>query len=568
MEKLSFSSAFCVKTLGLLSVKPTLSSYLPLRRLRGNLSSLYRKNTTPPVLVSLALFSLSCLPVHAQTAKATDVSWPSFTYSGGWNPGGSSTWTQDPNGVATFKFTGNAVDVYGEKVNQWETNFSLQIDSGAERNFNISGLSGTNIKVASISGLTDAPHTLKIKNKNGQGVLSFYHAIFYSGKLAPTPTPTLNSPFSSGLSVFNPNPFGYTAQQMLDKNWTDSNGVVHYTTFDGTPANVIPQRTEVTKWYAANGFDPTVYFWQQGSNPFPSGSTAQAADVVLGTVSTDSTFARKIENNALSFKLPVGYLGGGEVQTMDPNGGYGYAIGRVMARGTDPARTLTDSLGNVIQIKVPNDLRQDGGVGIPPSLPGADRTVIWYDQSTKSYRASWQTERAADGVNWKCAFVTGNLQLPLLGHEGAIAAARIPEMAGLILPGELTANRPIGHALKGPTSGDKNWYSGIVYPASDIDHYPGNNPTGGAGLLPYGARVRLPKSVDLTKMALSLPARRVLEAIQDYGWFVDDLGVRDMDIKTSVFNTEASAYPNYAKEVFDVIKANAMEIVLPSVKLK
>jgi hypothetical protein len=67
------------------------------------------------------------------------------------------------------------------------------------------------------------------------------------------------SPFSAGLSVFNPNPFGYTVQQMLDKNVTGDNAVVYYTTFKITPADVVAPRTDLIKWYATNGFDPTVY---------------------------------------------------------------------------------------------------------------------------------------------------------------------------------------------------------------------------------------------------------------------------------------------------------------------
>jgi len=64
MKNLSFSYTFPLDVTGLHRVKSSLSSYLP-TSLGGDL---LRKNTTRSVLVSLALFSLSCLPAHAQAS--------------------------------------------------------------------------------------------------------------------------------------------------------------------------------------------------------------------------------------------------------------------------------------------------------------------------------------------------------------------------------------------------------------------------------------------------------------------------------------------------------------------
>ncbi len=46
---------------------------------------------------------------------------------------------------------------------------------------------------------------------------------------------------------------------MLDKNVTADNGVVYYTMFKITPADVVAPQTDLIKWYVTNGFDPTVY---------------------------------------------------------------------------------------------------------------------------------------------------------------------------------------------------------------------------------------------------------------------------------------------------------------------
>ncbi len=65
MKNSPFSSGFSVKTPGLLALRSTLSSYLPLRLRSCSLRD-YGKNTIRSTLVSLALLALSCLPSHAQ----------------------------------------------------------------------------------------------------------------------------------------------------------------------------------------------------------------------------------------------------------------------------------------------------------------------------------------------------------------------------------------------------------------------------------------------------------------------------------------------------------------------
>jgi PA14 domain len=73
MKKLPFSSAFCVKNFDSLPLNRSLSSGLPLA-LRSKLLKPLRESTTRSVLVSLALFSLSCLPAHAQALTVTGCS--------------------------------------------------------------------------------------------------------------------------------------------------------------------------------------------------------------------------------------------------------------------------------------------------------------------------------------------------------------------------------------------------------------------------------------------------------------------------------------------------------------
>jgi len=70
MTNLSYSSAFCAKTFGYHLVKSPLSFFLA-PALHGKIPNSFRRITTRSVLVSLALFSLSCLPVHAGTIELT-----------------------------------------------------------------------------------------------------------------------------------------------------------------------------------------------------------------------------------------------------------------------------------------------------------------------------------------------------------------------------------------------------------------------------------------------------------------------------------------------------------------
>ena len=68
MKNLFFTSAFCVKTSNYFPVKLSLSSSLA-PALHGKKLNSCLKNTTRSVLVSLALFSLSCLPACAGTGN-------------------------------------------------------------------------------------------------------------------------------------------------------------------------------------------------------------------------------------------------------------------------------------------------------------------------------------------------------------------------------------------------------------------------------------------------------------------------------------------------------------------
>ncbi len=96
------------------------------------------------------------------------------------------------------------------------------------------------------------------------------------------------------------------------------------------------------------------------------------------------------------------------------------------------------------------------------------------------------------------------------------------------------------------------------------------------GLVPYGGVLQLDPALDLSKVVLSLPARRLLEAMQTYGYYVIDFGCADLDIYTAAPASEFEAYggiwgysakgPGVQTEINKVIAANLLYVVAPLYK--
>jgi hypothetical protein len=63
-----------------------------------------------------------------------------------------------------------------------------------------------------------------------------------------------------------------------------------------------------------------------------------------------------------------------------------------------------------------------------------------------------------------------------------------------------------------------------------------------SGLLPYGALVQLDPELDLTTLGLSLPARRILEAMQTYGAYLVNAGGPDFGLYTAAGSAEFDRY--------------------------
>ncbi len=95
------------------------------------------------------------------------------------------------------------------------------------------------------------------------------------------------------------------------------------------------------------------------------------------------------------------------------------------------------------------------------------------------------------------------------------------ELPLLLQPGEATSlTQPIAHALDEPVG--RTW-AARVCPASawDANVRTSTNICTGSGftntgLVPYGGVIQLDPALDLSKLGLTLPALRILQAMQTY----------------------------------------------------
>jgi hypothetical protein len=95
------------------------------------------------------------------------------------------------------------------------------------------------------------------------------------------------------------------------------------------------------------------------------------------------------------------------------------------------------------------------------------------------------------------------------------------------------------------------------------------------GLVPYGGVIQLDPELDLGKLNLSLPALRILQAMQTYGYYVMDYGCADIDIYTALDAAELDPYgglwgsargPGVQNEIQRVLSTSTLYVVAPLIK--
>ena len=392
--------------------------------------------------------------------------------------------------------------------------------------------------------------------------------------------------FSNELSPYpaHPTAGSRTADQIYER--TTTQGIT-------LSADYAAKRKEIIRMYQASGIDLSLER-DELRKLRPAKWSNQTPQPLSGNYnqpySIDAPFYHKIPSNWPRVELPAGYIQTGHISTLGPagDGSDGFGIGLVISKAADPVRKLSLANGTYAKTGVcpshnsftgynlttrirdsANVLLGGNGEGVPYS--SSDRTVVWLDSSDNTTTATWITSPDCDRPdlntqlgNWSGEAITPKEKLPNLGDLSGINAAAKADLVALIRPGEATnTSQPIPHALSGPV---KDAWKAIVYPANSVDNSIDKN---NRGLLGYGFLVQLDPKFDLGASQLSLPARRILEAIQTYGWYMDDTGVRDFDIKGNFSAAEFASYGGVDAvdaEILAVLRAQKLYVVPPLIK--
>lgn len=282
--------------------------------------------------------------------------------------------------------------------------------------------------------------------------------------------------------------------------------------------------------------------------------------------SVDAPVYHRAPKTSGRVELPTGTLGSAQLNCVHGFDGLGYAV--VNSRASTRMMRFTDGVRTMMG-RVP-----EGDLG--PLLPagGGDHQTSFIDATAKTFvDCIGTTLMGSDEV--RCGFVVQQ-SLPNLGDAGGTIASGMSTLAGLIRPGEITSDtRPLAHALY---FGTRKMWKARVYPAVSGDAWiygDNTDATRVAGLIPYGGLMVLDPDLDLKSVAgLSLPARRILEAMQTYGAYQMNATDADFNIYTAVDEGELTAFaPVYTsrgdgiqEQVARVLSTQRLFLVPPPVK--
>jgi hypothetical protein len=401
---------------------------------------------------------------------------------------------------------------------------------------------------------------------------------FTSNQLRLHVVASMNSRFSNELSVYSNqiSSQAETLSSLFERSFSPG-------------ANLGPvdtqTRCEVLSLYKNWGIDPTLDRENDSSAvlrellpahwslPSPQNSSNDLSF----HFSPDAPFYQQIPADWPKVALPTHYIR--HVQLSTPYDGDGIGYGEVVAQRQDPQLIVRS------QWYMNERTRKEFAYQMPlcwanhlPSQPNGDSHMIFVDPQTNSFVSAYKTAVDPETGGPKALFASSPTTLSSLGDRGGSNAAGIAELPLLVQPGEATdLNHPIRHAIGGAVG--RTW-AARVYPATawDANIRTSENPclNGGVmntGLVPYGGIVQLDPKLDIGKLNLSLPARRLLEAMQTYGYYVMDFGCADLDIYTAVPASEFDPYgglwgyngkgPGVQVEVNKAIAEHLLFVVAP-----
>jgi len=384
--------------------------------------------------------------------------------------------------------------------------------------------------------------------------------------------------FSATLTPYATQP---TAQQ------TPIATILSHVTTPGAPltATELQTRTSVLAMYTSVGIDPSLDYENDDSAVLAALSPASFAPPTKTygnappsmLLSPDAPFYHSIPACSPRVALPVGYIR--EAQVNAVVGGDGIGFGEVVAAASDPLETITSEWPNdastlkTFPFRMPTDWSS-----FLPWNTGGDMHLIYVDPTAATFCSSYKTSVGSLGPD--ALYASSPVLLNSLGTTGGSNTTNAADLPYMIQPGELTdAAQPIQHAIGGPVG--RTW-AARVFPASARDAgilTSVNTCTGtgymNTGLVPYGGVIQLDPAVNLATLGLTLPALRLLEAMQTYGYYVMDFGCGDFDVYTAINESELLPYgglygnathPGVQNEVQSVVGSHTLYVVPPLVK--
>lgn len=427
----------------------------------------------------------------------------------------------------------------------------------------------------SVTGLSVGIHNLRASATLANG------STVKSNVISLNVVPSINSQLSASLAPYANQ---LTAQQL------GLNAILAKVTTRGAAvtSNEVLARQAILSMYMNWGIDPSLDSTNDISNLLgalkPKTWQAPSKPVTANTVlsmafSPDAPYYHAIPAQWPRVALPTGYIQ--QLQLNAAYGGDGIGYGQTIAAPTDPQLTVTSQwyTDKSTLRQFPYRMKSNWKSSLP-TLPAGDSHVIFTDPTTGTFVSTYKTTYNQSTGGPDALYASPPTSFNSLGDAGGSNAAQFAELPVMVQPGEATnQTKPIPHAIGGPVG--RTW-AARVYPAiaRDDGMMTSTNPCNGTGytntgLVPYGGVIQLDPEVDLTKLSLSLPALRILQAMQTYGYYVMDFGCGDLDIYTAVSETEFEPYggmygnskgPGIQNEVQRVIVSNNLYVVAPLIK--
>ena len=436
------------------------------------------------------------------------------------------------------------------------------------------GLTNTSPKGFSISSIGAGEHNLRATATLANG------STISSDTITLNIVPSINSQFSGSLTPYSNQ---LSAQQTglgtVTSALANANAALSSTE--------TTTRQAVLAMYLNWGIDPSLDNNNDVSEVLDNlrpkgwqapGSAVSATSVLSMAFSADAAFYHAIPAQWPKVQLPSGYIQ--QLQMSSAYGGDGIGFGQTVASSSDPQLTVTSQWYSDTSTRrtFPFRMKKNWTASLP-TQPSGDQHVIFVDPTTNAFTSTYMASLNSQTGGPNALYASSPTSFNSLGDFGGSSAAHFADLPVMIQPGEATnPTKPIPHAIGGPV--ERIW-AARVYPATARDggmKTGTNSCSGGAvntGLVPYGGVIQLDPKLDLTKYSLSLPALRILQAMQTYGYYVMDFGCGDMDIYSAMSASEVDPYggmygnsrgPGVQNEIQKVISTSDLYVVAPLIK--